>query len=70
MGAATTRTHVYVTRTSCGCWAVMIADLGHNWTAESVADEITRGRTVERVTIAEAHAILHAEGRGPCEHSR
>lgn len=44
-------THLYIGRKPCGCAVAAVTDLGDKDTAESVADYIKSGMTVERITV-------------------
>lgn len=50
-------THAYVVRRSCGHPCAFYVDDGSAGLSHAVAKDIRAGRTVERVTIADARAI-------------
>ncbi len=53
-------THAYIAKKPCGCVTAVTVDLPDHpdWTSHDVADFIKSGRSVERVTIAEARQTL------------
>lgn len=58
-------THVYIARRPCGCAAGFEVDYADKSTAKGVADFITSGMTIERVTLEDARAVKYVR---KCEH--